>query len=154
LELWELEAREEIRDTLARYTQYGDTARFDEYAELFTEDGVLEMPGYAVREGRSEIKAALTNRQTTVRASMERALSRHFVANVMIDFVSESEAHVASYFLNLSSERLDHWGRYRDVLVRCSDGRWRFRRRTVRLDARMEGSWAPPAGHLAESPSP
>ena len=142
MEPWEIEAREQIRDTVARYTHYGDSGRFDEFIGVFTEDGVLEMPGVSRREGRAAIKAGLTGRQQDVRASMRLAMSRHIVANVLIDFVSRDEADVSSYFVNLSSERVDHWGRYRDRMVRRGD-RWLIQHRCVRLDARMDGSWAP-----------
>jgi hypothetical protein len=45
MELWELVARERIRDTLARYNWSGDSLRLDELARSFCEDGELELRG-------------------------------------------------------------------------------------------------------------
>jgi hypothetical protein len=42
MELWELAAREHIRDSLARYNWSGDALRLDELAQSFCEDGELE----------------------------------------------------------------------------------------------------------------
>ena len=41
--MWELVAREHIRDTLARYNWSGDAGRLDNLADTFSEDGVLEI---------------------------------------------------------------------------------------------------------------
>ena len=42
MELWELAAREAIRETVARYAHLVDRGRIDELVDLFVEDGVLE----------------------------------------------------------------------------------------------------------------
>ena len=77
-------------------------------------------------------------------------MSRHFVANVVIEFDDESSARVRSYFLNVSSEGLDHWGRYRDHFVKVGD-RWLIAHRYARVDGRVEGSWGPPPPGQADS---
>ncbi len=59
MEMWELVAREHIRDTLARYNWAGDAGRLDELAETFCADGVLEIRGAERLRGRSEIVAFL-----------------------------------------------------------------------------------------------
>ena len=41
VEMWELVAREHIRDTLARYNWSGDAGRLDDLADTFCPDGVL-----------------------------------------------------------------------------------------------------------------
>ena len=41
VEPWELTAREEIRELVARYAHHADGGRFDELVALFAEDGVL-----------------------------------------------------------------------------------------------------------------
>ena len=58
------------------------------------------------------------------------------------EFESETVANVRSYFLNLSSDGLDHWGRYRDQFEKVGD-RWLIAHRYARVDGRVEGSWAP-----------
>lgn len=59
MEMWELVAREQIRDTLARYNWSGDAGRLDGLAETFCVDGVLEIRGAEPLRGRSEIVAFL-----------------------------------------------------------------------------------------------
>ena len=59
METWELVAREQIRDTLARYNWSGDAGRIDGLVETFCADGVLEITGMEPLRGRSEIAAFL-----------------------------------------------------------------------------------------------
>ncbi|MFI6315604.1 hypothetical protein ACIBEK_36310 [Nocardia fusca] len=49
--------------------------------------------------------------------------------------MTDTEIRTAAYFQVLGPQGLDHWGRYRDLLV-PHEGRWRFRHRLVRVDAR------------------
>jgi hypothetical protein len=60
VEMWELVAREQIRDTLARYNWSGDAGRLDGLAETFCADAVLEVRGVGPLRGRSEIIAFLS----------------------------------------------------------------------------------------------
>jgi SnoaL-like domain len=57
MELWELVARERIRDCLARYNWSGDSLRLDELAESFCEDGELQLRGEEPVRGRAAIVA-------------------------------------------------------------------------------------------------
>ena len=41
--MWELEARESIRDIVARYNANGDSGRFDEVMVLFAPDAVMQV---------------------------------------------------------------------------------------------------------------
>ena len=70
MEEWELEAREQIRDTVARYTHSGDSAQFDEFVSVFTEDGVLEVAGGDTRQGREVIRNSMLNTQSNVQRAM------------------------------------------------------------------------------------
>src|SRR2546430_16483834 len=58
MELWELAAREAIRETVARYAHLVDRGRIDELVDLFVEDGVLEAGGPPARTGRAGHRAA------------------------------------------------------------------------------------------------
>ncbi len=42
MESWELDAREQIRDLVARYNAKGDAGRLDDMLELFAPDAELE----------------------------------------------------------------------------------------------------------------
>ena len=59
VELWELAAREAIRETIASYTYCADSGRFDDFAALFAADGVLEVHGEAPLAGRDAIRGVL-----------------------------------------------------------------------------------------------
>jgi hypothetical protein len=141
MELWELGAREEIRETLARYNQFGDAGRFDEMAALFAIDGVLEVKGEHAVVGRAAIVEYLNGVKRDVVALSDVPMLRHYAANVTITVASPHEATAASSFLVIAETGLDHWGRYRDRLV-PADGGWRFAHRLVRTDGYVPGGWA------------
>ena len=141
MELWELVAREEIRETLARYHHFGDSARFTEMAALFATDGVLEVKGERAVAGRDAIIDYLTGVNRDVVALSDVPMLRHYATNVTISVVSDGEATAASAFFVVSETGLDHWGRYRDRLV-PADGGWRFAHRLVRTDGYAPDGWA------------
>jgi ketosteroid isomerase-like protein len=43
MELWELVARESIRDLVARYNANGDSGRFEAMMKVFADDAVVEL---------------------------------------------------------------------------------------------------------------
>jgi hypothetical protein len=43
MEPWQVAAREEIRELVARYAQHADRGRFDDLLALFADDGVLQI---------------------------------------------------------------------------------------------------------------
>ncbi len=140
MEIWELTARELIRDTVVRYAHCADGGRFEEMVELFTEDGVLEIEGREPLRGRDAIRDFLTGTRTSLATTLARPFIRHHVSSLQIDLDGPDEARAASYFLAITERGPDHWGRYRDQLVRAGE-RWLFRRRRVRPDGHAPGSW-------------
>ena len=141
MELWELAAREAIRETVARYAHYADSGHFDEFAELFAPDGVLEVRGQEPVQGRDAIRAYLGGVGTDLARDTAVPLIRHHVSNLRIDVVSPDEANGACYFLAVTEHGVDHWGRYRDRYVPAGD-RWLFAHRFVRTDGTTPGGWA------------
>jgi hypothetical protein len=141
MELWELSAREEIRETMARYHHCGDSGNFTDMAALFAVDGVLEIKGEQTVAGRAAIVEFLTGLNRDVVAMSEVPMLRHYSTNVTITVVSAEEATAASAFLVLAETGLDHWGRYRDRLI-PADGGWRFAHRLVRTDGYAPDGWA------------
>jgi len=142
LPLWELSARERIRHTVAAYTIAGDSFRLDDLAAQFAEDGVLEVHGQETAQGRAAIVEML-GRHGSAGAPDNGGgpfFIRHFVANVLIQSLTPSEAHAVAYFAVFTPIGPDHWGRYRDEFVPVGD-RWLLRRRTARVDASVPGSW-------------
>ena len=149
MELWELIARERIRDTLARYTWSGDGLKLDRLAEAFCPEGVLEVRGRPPFEGREAIVAFLGGvgsapPAATVQAPGVRKIVRHNVTNVDFLELTPTEARVASYFTVVTEIGLDHVGRYRDSLVPVGD-EWLVRHRFVSTD------WRAPESTMASS---
>ena len=141
MDLWELAAREAIRETVAAYAQYADSGRFDEFAALFAPDGVLEVHGQDPVAGRDAIRNYLGGVGSGLARDTTVPLIRHHVSNLRIDLLSPTEARGACYFLAVTEHGLDHWGRYRDRYVPDGD-RWLFTHRFVRTDGTTPGGWA------------
>jgi len=152
MELWELAARERIRDSLALYTWSGDAFRLDELARAFCVDGVLEIRGQEPVRGRDAIvellgggaapggddarRAAL--KETATASGVERIV-RHNVTNVRFLELTRDQARVASYFTVVTEVGLDHYGRYRDTFVPVA-GEWLIQHRFVSVDWRAPES--------------
>lgn len=148
MELWELDARESIRDLVTRYNSNGDTGRFERVMELFAPDAVMEtgMPdreGTRLYTGIDEIRTIFTGTKERWNADAERRAApgfiRHCVFTHQIDLIDESHATGRSYFQVLMAHGLDHWGRYFDEYER-RDGRWLFTRRKVTTDGKIANS--------------
>lgn len=147
MEMWELAAREQIRDTLARYNWSGDAGRLDGLAETFCTDGVLEIRGFAPLRGRSEIVAFLAGVTGDIADKLDvNPVVRHNLANVLFTGLTREQANVSSYFTVLTNIGLDHFGRYRDTLAPEGDT-WLIKHRKVSTD------WAAPNSTMARQPS-
>jgi hypothetical protein len=147
VELWEIEARESIRDIVARYNSNGDTGRFAQVLELFADDAVMELTdpnGETITySGRDAIATIFTGAQERL---AEQAASRnaprylrHLVSTHQIDLLDGMHAVGRCYFQVLMPHGLDHWGRYLDH-YECRDERWVFSRRKVIVDGRGRDS--------------
>lgn len=147
MEMWELAAREQIRDTLARYNWSGDAGRLEGLAETFCTDGVLEIRGFAPLRGRSEIVAFLGGVTGNIAQNVEvNPVVRHNLANVLFTSLTSEQANVSSYFTVLTHIGLDHFGRYSDTLVPEGDT-WLIKHRKVSTD------WAAPNSTMARQRS-
>jgi hypothetical protein len=159
MELWELVARERIRDSLALYTWSGDAFRLDQLAEAFCEDGALEVRGQPPHRGRDAIVAFLGGgaaaggddearraaRRAEADASGVRRIVRHNIANIRFVEVTATRASVSSYFTVFTEIGLDHHGRYRDTFVPIGDA-WLIEHRFVSTDWRSpDSTMAPPS---------
>ena len=118
-----------IRTTLARYCQLCDDGRFDEFAELFTDDAVFHVLG-TDHVGRAAIAAFMTAAQPP------EARGRHVTSNSVIAVDGARATAVTDY---LFVARADHGfaitnvGRYHDQLALdpADADRWRFTRREI-----------------------
>ena len=143
MQMWELVAREQIRDTLTRYNWSGDAGRVDGLAGTFCPDGVLDIRGMEPLRGRSAIMAFLTGVTGTIDAGADvKPVVRHNLTNVLFTGLTPEQADVTSYFTVVTHIGLDHFGRYRDTLVPGGDG-WLIKHRKVSTD------WAAPNSAMA-----
>jgi 3-phenylpropionate/cinnamic acid dioxygenase small subunit len=152
MELWELSAREQIRDLVARYNANGDSGRFAQVLELFAPDARMELVDglgeVRTFEGHEAIATIFTGTRDrwdadaagTAAATTGRPRHvRHFVATHQIDLEDRTHASGRSYFAVLMPHGLDHWGRYLDRYEE-RDGRWLFTSRRALSDGRVEPS--------------
>ena len=137
MELWELSARERIRDTLARYNWSGDAMRLGELAASFCTDGKLELRGGESVRGREAIVeflgGAMASPNAVAQESGVRRIVRHNVTNIRFTAMTPKRAEVACYFTVVTEIGLDHYGRYRDVFVPVGD-EWLIQHRFVSTD--------------------
>ena len=141
MEPWELVAREEIRDLVARYAHHADAGRLDELVALFAEDGLLQIDDREPLRGRDAILALLASTRSGARESPAARSIRHHVSSLRIDVSARDAATGSSYFLVVTQRGPDHWGRYRDRYA-VREGRWVFAARQVRVEGTARGSWA------------
>jgi hypothetical protein len=146
MDIWELTARERIRDTLARYNWSGDALKLPELAESFCEDGELELRGGDSVKGRAAIVeflgGAVAAPNSMAEAGAVKRIVRHNVANIRFTDVTPHEARVGCYFTVFTEVGLDHYGRYRDVFAPVGDD-WLIRHRFVSTD------WTAPDSTMA-----
>jgi SnoaL-like domain len=135
---WELSVRESVRQTLSDYTAATDRFDLAALAACFSAVGVLEFSGgVEPLTGPAAIEAGLGVAMGGPRDADRRSPShvRHHVSSVRFAAVTQDRVEVSSYFAVHTDVGLDHWGRYRDVLVPSSGGRWLFAHRRISVDA-------------------
>lgn len=141
----ELLAREAIRDTLAKYNVSGDRLKAEDYADCFTEDGIIESrkgpDEYHFRYvGRAEILAwqnrwreAKPGDDTPSDVVRKATFVRHNLTTCKIDLTGPDTARVRTYWIVMSDNGPDHCGVYLDDFRKVGD-RWLIARRRVRTD--------------------
>jgi hypothetical protein len=141
MELWEVVAREQVRQTIASHSHAGDRGRFDDLAACYTDDGSLQFSGEQPLVGREAIMASMRS----IRISEPRPTHvRHNVTGINFTSVTPEEIEVSSYFFVVTDIGADHWGRYRDQLAPAGD-HWLFRSRRIATDGFSDRSFFHPA---------
>jgi 3-phenylpropionate/cinnamic acid dioxygenase small subunit len=158
MELWELIARESIRDLVARYNANGDSGRFEQMLKVFADDASMELvatDGTVRRyDGIDEVATIFTETKAGWDASLStggagggtggtggkpRHHIRHFTATHQIDLIDEEHARGRCYFVVVMPHGVDHWGRYVDEYG-VRDGRWVITLRRALSDGRVDRS--------------
>ena len=93
MELWELSAREGVRHTIASYTYAADNGRFDDVAELFAPDGVLEVQGIggARAEGTEAIRGFFRGVGGDVVTTAPPGRMQHHISSVRVSVASPTK---------------------------------------------------------------
>jgi hypothetical protein len=147
---------EDERDILAILYRYGHTIDHgpdEDWLDCFTDDGVWEsVPAPGLSSNPRRIVARGTEELRAFIAAHTHAPVRwhkHLLSEPMIQLDGD-EARVVSYWVRI--DRYEEgiytrgFGRYRDHLVRCPDGRWRFRERIIDCEGmELRGDAVPPA---------
>ena len=161
MELWELVARERIRDSIALYNWSGDAYRLEDLTHAFAEDGELEVRGQQAYRGRAAIieflggirgsgagsgsEDARAAMKAAAEASGVKRIVRHNIANIRFLELTPQQAKVSCYFTVFTEIGLDHYGRYRDTFVPVGE-QWLIQHRFVSTDWRApESTMAAPS---------
>jgi SnoaL-like domain len=137
MQMWELVARESVRQTMAEYTAATDRFDLHGIAACFGSEGTLEFTGGAEPlRGPAAIEAGLGAALGAPREPGLRTASfvRHHVASPRFGSVTPDRVEASSYFAVYTDVGVDHWGRYRDVLVPVGQ-QWLFLSRRIAVDS-------------------
>jgi uncharacterized protein (TIGR02246 family) len=121
---------EAIRALLAAYCRLCDDGRFDEFAQLFTDDAEFSVMG-STHTGRDAISTWMAAAQPPERRG------KHLISEPGITLVDDTHATCRTDYAFVghgSGERqlvVTSTGRYVDRLRRDDDGQWRFAARRI-----------------------
>ena len=124
--------REQIRELYARYAIYVDQARFDEWVNCFTPDGVFESPLFGQFPGHAKLREFTQQYYN----SWVGGGVRHMMVNVSFDITGDTATGFCNlmYFSQKSGTfELAAIGGYNDTL-RKDHGDWRYTHRKVFID--------------------
>ncbi len=133
---------EQVRDLYARYSFAYDQGNADEYADLFTEDGVFEVVGGPQVQGREALAGMVTA------AAARPARTLHMVSNVLVTVVGDSatgQAYVQLLAVADGALRVVTVGTYDDTFVRTATG-WQLSRRRFQPAVGPDPHGVPVAG--------
>jgi uncharacterized protein (TIGR02246 family) len=126
-----LEDRDACRELRYRYNHTLDSRSWDDWVDLFTDDGRFEIEGRGAHEGHDEL------RELTERFAAEYECSVHVALNPVIEIDGDRAA--ADWYLDLFYVLSDgttgrRLGTYEDV-YRTVDGTWKIESASVRFTA-------------------
>jgi ketosteroid isomerase-like protein len=128
-----LEDEQAILDTLYGYGHGLDYGHEDAWIDCWTEDAILDWPGRALMRGHAELRAGFRKH-----THAPQAFHKHVVVEPRI-VIEGDRATVTSMYARLDryegGPKIRAFGRYRDTLVRCKDGRWRLKERYPEIES-------------------
>jgi hypothetical protein len=136
--------RSAICDLLASYVSVIDNARYSDLPELFAPGGELRSLITGRTTPRSQLSDYLRAVVTTRVKPSWRAV-RHHLSMPAIELGDDETATSVTYFTAFNAEAPDHWGAYRDRLVKI-EGAWRFQERVVEVLGSEPSGWVGSGG--------
>ncbi len=124
--------REQIRELYARYAITVDNARFDDWVNCFTPDGVFESPVFGKFPGHDSLRKFTQQ----YHESWAGGKVRHMMVNVSFDITDDTATGTCNliYFsIKEGTTELSAVGGYHDTL-RKDNGEWRYTHRKVYID--------------------
>jgi len=124
-----LEDERAILGTMYRYGRCLDYGHENEWADCFTEDGSFVAGQIINCQGREQL-LAFAKAHTRAPAKYHK----HIVISPLIE-INGDTAHATSYYARIDNDDegghpyVRAAGLFRDELLRCPDGAWRFRSR-------------------------
>jgi uncharacterized protein (TIGR02246 family) len=140
MELWELEARESIRHTIATYTAAGDKGQLEGMAACFTPNGLMKIGDDEPIIGRDAIVATM---KAVLPSERRPTHAHHHVSSTLFSRVDPEGVDSSSYFTVMTDCGPDHWGAYRDRFV-PEGGQWLIASRKIRVYGFAEDSYFRP----------
>ncbi|MBI2867294.1 MAG: nuclear transport factor 2 family protein [Chloroflexi bacterium] len=133
-----IEDRLAIMDTMYTYAHSIDYGRKADFLDCFTVDGVIEHRWRGQgKEDHHEGRVALAKHFADI-APLKR-WQKHLLLNPLIK-VNGNTASAESFWVFLRDAEgapiVRSFGRYRDLLVKGRDGKWRLRERIIEPEAR------------------
>jgi len=129
-------AIEAIKQTKARYFRFMDTKQWDDFAEVFAEDAVMDMSGELERngvDGSAGIVHGRSNIKNFVKDAVDAAVTTHHghMPEINITSPTTAEGIWAMYDLvdfgpDAAFRGLRGYGHYHETYTKGADGTWRI----------------------------
>lgn len=124
-------ARDQIRHLIACYNNMADRGRIDEFANLFADDGILQITHQSL-QGRETIYRELSSIASGTRPDVDLSGSRHQLTTCRIEMTGENSAQGWTYFFVSRRGTIIEEGTYIDQFTKTAEG-WRFAHRRVKM---------------------
>jgi hypothetical protein len=135
MELWQLTARDEIRELIARLSVLGDRGRVDEMMQSYAPDASFQLKPQEPLVGREAITGFFKGVGAPAPTEPAPRLMRHLVTNTVVDLVDTENAVAQSYFTVITENGVTSTGRWFDSF-RQVGGSWLLAKRIANPDAR------------------
>ncbi|MBI2867803.1 MAG: nuclear transport factor 2 family protein [Chloroflexi bacterium] len=137
-----LEEERAILRTLYRYGHSIDYGLEHDWVDCFTEDGAFDVRRRAGPAGKRHAGRAALAAFVAQHTRAPAKYHKHLLIEPVITSDS-AQAKAVSYFARLDESAakvpfVRSFGRYHDTMLKCADGRWRFKERIADVEAHFD----------------